>query len=109
MSWERIRASAKRVVHSTFAREATYLAPEAGATPVAARIRLHTKFLRYGDLESDGFAQVIDDVNQVMVDSGEIIPRQHGVIEFASGPKYRITNVIPDKDSEFWTCEVQPA
>src|SRR5690606_41562990 len=34
---------------------------------------------------------------------------QHGVIEFASGPKYRITNVIPDKDSELWTCEVQPA
>lgn len=109
MSWQTIRAAAKRVVHSTFAREATYTSPEAGATPVAARIRLHTKFLRFGDLEGEGYAQVIDDVNQVMVDTGEITPQMHGLIDFEGIRQYRITNVVKEKGEAFWVCEVQQA
>lgn len=108
MSWTTIRAAARRVVHSTFAREATYTSPEAGSTPVAARIRLHTRFLRYGDLDREGYAQVIDDVNQVMVDVGEVVPARLGVIDFGGVRQYRIDNVVPEKDEEFWMCEVQP-
>lgn len=108
MSWATIRAAAKRAVHDTFAREATYTAPAEGATPVPARIRLHTKFLRFGDLDREGYAQVIDDVNQVIVDVGEVTPEMHGLIDFAGIRKYRITNVVPDESSVFWMCEVQP-
>lgn len=108
MSWATIRAAAKRVVHDTFAREATYTEPEAGAVPVAARIRLHTQFLRFGDLDREGYAQVIDDVNQVMVDTGEITPRQHGLIDFEGIRIYRITEVIKETGETFWTCRVQP-
>lgn len=109
MSWSAIRAAARRVVHGTFAREATYAPPEAGSTPVAARIRLHTKFLRYGDLESEGYAKVIDDVNEIMVDTEEIAPVMHGLITFADGRQYRIDNVIKEVGEQYWTCQVQPA
>ena len=108
MSFQAIRAKARRTVHKTFARDATYTDPGAGASPVAARIRLHTQFLRHGDLDREGYAQVIDDVNQVMIDTGEIRPRTHGVIDFQGVRKYRITEVIKDEGEQFWTCQVQP-
>lgn len=108
MNWATIRAAAKRVVHDTFARDATYTAPTVGATPVAARIRLHTQYLRFGDLDREGYAQVIDDVNQVMVDTGEIVPAKHGLINFENIRLYRITEVIKEVGETFWTCRVQP-
>lgn len=109
MSWEAIRAAARRTVHGTFARAATYTPPGDGATPVAARIRLHTKFLRFGDLEGEGYSRVIDDVNEVMVDTGEFTPQRLGIIEFTNGRKYSIDSVIKEDGEQFWTCQVQPA
>lgn len=109
MSWATIRAAAKRTVHDTFARDATYTGPEDGAMPVAARIRLHTKFLRFGDLDREGYAQVIDDVNQVMVNTGELTPKTHGLIDFEGVRQYRITEVVKETGEVYWTCRVQPA
>lgn len=109
MSWATTRAAAKRVVHDTFARDATYTGPDPGDLPVAARIRLHTQFLRFGDLDREGYAQVIDDVNQVIVDTGEVTPKQHGLIDFESIRQYRIAEVIKEEGEPFWTCRVQPA
>ena len=109
MGWEAIRAGAKRAVHQTFARDATYTAPGEGGAPVPARIRLHTKFLRFGDLESEGYTRVIDDVNEVVIDTDEFIPQRLGVIEFSDGRKYRIDLVIKESGERFWTCQVQPA
>lgn len=74
-----------------------------------ARIRLHTKFLTFGDLDREGYARAIDDVNQVRVDTGEVIPKRGGLINFIGVAQYRIGDVIPEKDDEFWVCEVKPA
>lgn len=109
MSWSTIRAAAKRVVHSTFARDASYTAPTPGAIAVAARIRLHTRYLQFGDLDREGYAQVIDDVNEVLVDTGELIPAMHGLIDFEGIRQYRITDVVKDVGEQFWTCKVQSA
>jgi len=94
-------------VHNTFAREAQYVSEE-GATPIPARIRLHTKFLRMGDLDREGYARVIDDVNEVRIDIGELTPVRLATIDFGNGVKFSIVNVVPDKDDNFWTCEVAP-
>jgi len=108
MSWGEIRARANRVVHTTFAREATYTAPAEGSTPVPARIRLHDKFLRFGDLDREGYAQVIDDVCEVRVDLGELVPERYGKIDFQGIRIYDITEVVPDDSRGYWTCKVQP-
>lgn len=107
--WQAIRAKARRVVHDTFSLDATYVGPNDGDTPVPARIRLHTQFLRFGDLDREGYTRVIDDVNEVKIDTGEITPAMHGLIEFSATKKYHVVNVLPEKDEQFWVCTVQPA
>jgi hypothetical protein len=108
VSWATIRAAAKRVVHDTFAREALYTGPEVGDLALPARIRLHTQFLRFGDLDREGYAQVIDDVNQVMIDVGEVVPKKNGRIDFEGIRIYRITEVVKETGEQFWMCRVQP-
>lgn len=106
MNWQEIRASARDVVHSTFGVGATYFPPGSeDGTPVT--VRHHTRTVVGGDLDREGYAEQIEDVNRIVLDTEEVTPAYKGRIEFENGDvlylevaerqdagRYQVWNVI---------------
>ena len=106
-SWDELRRLTRTAVHSTFAFPATYTAP-GGAPPVQIMARLHTRAIRFGDLDREGYAQVFEDANRVVIDLAEVTPVRLGQIDFGSGRTYSIVNVIDRPGEPVIECEVKP-
>lgn len=105
--WDATKIRAREAVHRQFARSAVYRsAPnEIVSTPVLAR--RHTKQNVIGDLDREGYATVMQDVNAVVLDNLEVQPVQGALIEFvADGAKFRIENVENSDDGRFVRCPV---
>ncbi len=103
--WQRQKDEAQLAVHRQFALSATYTPPGVGASPVVVHVRHHTRVAAYGDLDREGFAQTVDDINAVMIDSCEVVPEKRGVIEFDDGRRYKIDLVQPTT-GRFVRCDV---
>jgi hypothetical protein len=84
MGWQETRAAARDVVHSTFGVEATYFAP-GSATPVPVHVRHHTGTVQQGDLDREGYGEVIEDVNRIVLDTTEVTPAYKGKVVFVNG------------------------
>ena len=113
MGWAEIRQRARRVVHSTFSLPAVYTAPGIGAVPVPCMARMHNEAKLFGDLDREGYAQVIEDVNQVVFDALEVEPAKNGVVTFYSDAArtivvgvFEINNILPKTTDEFRRVEV---
>jgi len=108
MGWADIRSTARSVVHETFGLAATYLPP--GVDPVLVEglaVRWHTRTVRHGDLDREGYAQVQEDVNRLMIDTAQVAdPQRGGIITLTDdGRQYRIDYVLP-YDGAFAPCDV---
>lgn len=103
--WRSQKAEAQLAVHRQFALCATYTPPGVGASPVLVHVRHHTRVATYGDLDREGFAQTVDDINAVIFDSCEAAPEKRGVIEFDDGRRYKIDLVQPAM-GRFVRCDV---
>jgi hypothetical protein len=70
--WADIKAQARRTVHETFSREATYVGPCSTDDPVALRVRWHPAGSRVGELGSDGYAVMMVTEDRVVFDLEQI-------------------------------------
>lgn len=104
--WLRQKQEAKLAVHRQFAISATYTPPGVGASPVSVQVRHHTRIAQFGDLDREGFAQVVEDVNQIVFQLCQVSPEKRGVVEFEDGRRYRIDTVQPSLDGEYARCDV---
>lgn len=103
--WQRQKDEAQLAVHRQFALPATYTPPGVGASPVVVQVRHHTRVATYGDLDREGFAQTVDDVNQIIFDTCEATPEKRGVVEFEDGRRYKVETVQPQL-GRFVRCDV---
>lgn len=104
--WRSQKQEAQLAVHRQFAVCATYTPPGVGASPVSVHVRHHTRIAQFGDLDREGFAQVIEDVNRMIFLSCEAKPERKGVVEMDDGRQYVIDTVQPSLDGLTVTCDV---
>jgi hypothetical protein len=105
MGWAEIRRRARRTVHSTFVLPAVYTSAD-GLTSTPCMARKHNEKKVFGDLDREGFAQVIEDVNQVIFDSIEVQVERNGRVDFGNGEVFEIVNLLPATTDEFQRVEV---
>lgn len=84
------KARVARIVHDTFALDATYTGPQPLAVPVPLRIRWHNQLAATGDLNGEGYPVSIDTIDKVIFDVAELTAKnvkvvRGGRIVFTSG------------------------
>jgi hypothetical protein len=84
MGWQDTRAAARGVVHATFGIPATYYAP-GSAVGVPVRVRHHTAMWTGGDLDREGYAEQVEDVNRIVLDSTEVSADYKGKVVLGNG------------------------
>ncbi len=107
MGWAETRALARSAVHQAFGLAASYLPPGGGALITGLTVRWHSRTVRHGDLDREGYAQVQEDVNRIMIDTAEVpCPERGGLITLTDdGRCYRVEYVLP-YDGAFAPCDV---
>jgi hypothetical protein len=108
VAWDETRKQARRLVHQQFAVPATYTAPLVGAVPVPCMVRLHTQIARAGDLDREGYGEVVIDISRVVFLQEEVTPARLGLVTMASGRQFSVDLVIQPDDDVIVVCEVKP-
>jgi hypothetical protein len=106
MNWFAIKAKAQQDVHATFAVPAVY---RAAGTMVDVDItaRLHTRQEIIGDLDREGFAQILQDVNRVVLDTAEVAaPTRLSRITFPDGRAFLLEAQLATGNVQHQTWEV---
>lgn len=93
-NWNELKASTRRIVHDTFAGEAMY-SDVSLSEPVTLDVRWHNRIARNGELESGGYAEIVEGIERVIFDIEElnrkgVSPMAHGRIELADGTVLRL-------------------
>jgi hypothetical protein len=106
-NWTEIRAAARSIVQETFGVPAQYTPPGIGAVPVAVTVRFRSKNLQFGDLIREGYAKVVEDINQIVLQKSEVSTTRLGVVTLANGARYKLDLRVPDDGSDFATWDVE--
>jgi len=107
VAWDEIRQDARLAVHSEFGRPASYLSLTVGAVPVPCTVRYHTRTVRQGDLDREGYAQVVEDINRVIFLRSEVVGERGGVVTI-KGRDYSLDFLEPSEDALFAAWNVIP-
>lgn len=108
MNWADTKRQARLRVHAQFAVSAEYTPPLAGATPIPCQVRLHNKIARFGDLDREGYAEVVEDINRVIFLQSEVTPARLGLVTLYSGQQFTIDVIEPPTDDTVVVCNVKP-
>ena len=101
-----IRDQSRAAIHAKFALPAV-ISDSGGSAIGTAHVRLHLADSRaFGDLDREGFAQVIEDVNRMIFLTAEAKPERKGVVEMDDGRQYVIDTVQPSLDGLTVSCDV---
>lgn len=88
----------RRTVHDTMAVRAFYM-DDSMSVPAEIRARWHNKIDRFGDLESQGYAELIQGIDRVIVipsDHPTVTFRETGVVSFPDyGTAFRLVTTDP--------------
>lgn len=86
--WAAAKAAARKVVHATFQRAATYAAPGSIDDPVDCTVRWHAKGARMGDLDSAGYAELVATEDRIVFDKTIIAfkPERGGIVTLLDDP-----------------------
>ncbi len=68
--WAEAKRQARRTVHAQFAVSALYSDPETTDAPVTCRY--HSKLVTHGELGSEGFAEVLENVTRLVFNETEL-------------------------------------
>lgn len=71
MGWNEQKEQMRGSVHSQFAFPALFYDGVA-AVPVDCNVRLHFKVKKFGDMDREGYATTIEDVNAIIIDALEL-------------------------------------
>lgn len=105
-SWDAIKAVSRKVVHQTFRVDALYTPPGASAA-LPIKVRHHTREMRFGDLDREGYAEVAEDINRLVFYREEIDPVQHAIVQIkSSGNKYRLDLRVRQDDETLAVWDV---
>lgn len=69
-----LKAEIRQVVQDTMGIDAEYLDSTMGY-PVVLRVRFHTKINRFGDMIEQGWAEVIEGVNRLILNVPELVEK----------------------------------
>jgi len=105
MGWAETRAAARLAVHEQFGLPATYTAPDVGAVALPITVRWHTKSVRHGDLDREGYAQQNEDVNRMLFNRLEVTPVRNGIVVL-EGVAYAVDFVLPNDGTQFVPCDM---
>ncbi len=109
--WADIKEAARRTVHETFRRAATYADPCSIDDPVDCHVRWHSAGARIGDLGgSMGYAELVAQADTIVFDRDElallgVTPQRNGIVAVA-GMQFRL-DTKSEKDgpvTETWTA-----
>jgi hypothetical protein len=109
VNWFEVKSKMQQDVHATFAVPAIY---RAAGTMYNLNItaRLHTSQEIIGDLDREGFAQILQDVNRVVLDISEVAaPTRLSTLTFCDGRVYILEALIPTGNAQHQTWQVTPA
>jgi hypothetical protein len=84
MGWQDIRDQARGVVHTAFCVPATYF-PPGSDDGVAVTVRHHTVTAIGGDLDREGYAERIEDVNRIVLDTEQVTPEYKAKVVLSNG------------------------
>lgn len=107
MTWDDIRNEARLAVHREFGLPAVYRSPTIGAEPVPCTARFHTRIARFGDLDREGYAQVVEDVNRVIFERAEVDPVRRGTVTLM-GREFVLETCEPSDDGRWAVWNVVP-
>lgn len=82
----KVKADTRRTVHATFGVQAFYQ-DSSVSTPVAIKARWHNKIERFGDLDNQSYAEVIQGIDRVIFaasDARRLNLKRGGIITFPS-------------------------
>lgn len=65
---------ARRAIHDAMSVDAVYTPPEGGAT-TALRVRWHNTINRHGDLQNQGFTEIIEGIDRMIFDLEELMAK----------------------------------
>lgn len=92
-----LKARTRRTVHSVFGVPALYLDATMGGVPQAIMARWHDKIVINGDSESEGYAQVVQTVDRLVLiptDTPDITFRKGGKITIVATGKTYVLDVL---------------
>lgn len=105
--WETIKSKARGVVHTTFERPAVYRLGAGADQPCT--VRLHVGQQLIGDLDREGFAQVMQDINRIKFKLSQVTPRTGAIVTISStGFKFRLETAEQSDDAEYQLWNVTP-
>lgn len=107
MGWAETRQEARLAVHSEFGVPASYLSPVPSAEPVPCTVRFHTRIIRQGDLDREGYAQVVEDINRVIFLRSEVDPIRRGTVTI-DGREFVLEVAEPSEDGLLAVWNVVP-
>lgn len=106
-AWDAIKAKSRRVVHDTFGVAATYAPPGSTAGPLPIKVRHHTREVRLGDLDREGYAETAEDINRLVFWRADIDPVQYGIVIItSSGLRYRLEIRVKQDDKKLAVWDV---
>lgn len=70
-NWLDVKAQARGIVHETFRVAATYQDANL-IDPVPLHVRWHNRIARFGDLDSQGYAQVLEGIERLIFSRDEL-------------------------------------
>lgn len=93
--WQKLKANTRQIVHDTFAGGSTYLDPSLN-TPVDLDVRWHNKSVLGGDLESGGYAEIVEGIERVIFNIPQlelkgITLKARALVTMADGTKLRLS------------------
>lgn len=106
MGWQEIKQKARDDVHRTFVLPALFTRGMDAAVPCNAR--MHYKVRRFGDMDREGFATVVEDIDYVILDTRELaMIVENDTIEFPGiGRLFKLTIREPWEDQTFQKWQV---
>lgn len=109
--WQTERDAVRSIVHDFF--KIPCWVSDGIEPPFETAIRLHTGLKTFGDLDREGFAQMMEDVNQVVVDSiNDFTPVRKMQLEFKgkSGSRFFVIETVdaPVDTSGMIQCQITP-
>lgn len=106
MNLDDIRDASRAAVHAMFSLPAVVSSPD-GVTQVPITARLHRDLRKpFGDLDREGFALVIEQYNQVIIDREEWEPQSGWKIDFGRGRVFRLADELGDRADRYMPVEV---
>lgn len=102
-AFAQIKYDARRAVHDALKVDAVYTGPD-GITSVTLGVRWHNKINRHGDIEAQGYAEIIEGIDRIIFDLEELAAksvtlRREGTVtmpEIMGGATFSLDAQEPD-------------